>query len=174
MSVITAKWHDFRPAFVGSERGRSVKSLYSPVFGSCFTVSWNQVLSPGVYLTRPATACSNFSTSISSRFLFCALACFLGFVGLVRPVISGAILKRRRRALSQILGIKILVLQLFAGQIWRQAERRRYSHRLCQGKILGSLPSSEPQIVEIGAAHSLIHYAHSLILQLSGWPKRTM
>jgi hypothetical protein len=40
--------------------------------------------------TRAVTASSSFSTSTSSRFLFCCEACFLTLVGRVRPVIPGA------------------------------------------------------------------------------------
>jgi hypothetical protein len=47
--------------------------------------------------TRAVTASSSFSTSTSSRFLFCCEACFLTFVGRVRPVIPGATISAHSR-----------------------------------------------------------------------------
>jgi hypothetical protein len=47
--------------------------------------------------TRAVTASSSFSTSTSSRFLFCCEACFLTLVGRVRPVIPGATISAHYR-----------------------------------------------------------------------------
>jgi hypothetical protein len=47
--------------------------------------------------TRAVTASSSFSTSTSSRFLFCCEACFLTLVGRVRPVIPGATISAHSR-----------------------------------------------------------------------------
>ncbi|KXT09511.1 hypothetical protein AC579_7187 [Pseudocercospora musae] len=81
MSVRLLKCAVFNPAFVGSERGRSVKE-------ECLVV----------WTSSSRTSCSSFSTSTSSRFLFCprlSFCCFFAFVGLglglVRPEICGAI-----------------------------------------------------------------------------------